>query len=393
MSRSLVVNLLVLALALIVAATIIGLVALWPSERSFAPPGALRNAHTEQAEIVSIATVACPTPTRRSCRAVGIELHSGKDEGRRFRITVFDPADTLPLSVGDEIRVSPNQLPEGAQVGGVRVDPYVFADFERRQPLLLLGLLFAGLVIVTGRWQGLRALIGLVASLAIVIGFIVPAILNGESAEGVALIGSLAVMLVTLGLAHGASIKTLAAVLGTTAALLLTLGLARLFTDAAHLTGLSSDEATFLRATVGDVSIQGLFLAGVVIATLGVLDDLTVSQASTVMALRRANRALGFRSLFTGALDVGRDHITATVNTLVLAYAGASLPVLLIFSLAGTSFSDAINSEAVAEQIVATLVGSIGLIAAVPITTALAALLVTHVQPSALADPHAGHAH
>jgi uncharacterized membrane protein len=372
---------------------VIGLIALWPDDRSFEPPGALRNARTEQAEIVGVRGAACPTPMQRTCRSVEFELRSGKDEGSRFRLTVFEPASTLPLHDGDRIRVSPNPVPEGAQIGGVRVEPYVFADFERRTPLLLLGLLFGALVVLTGRWQGLRALVGLVASLAIVIGFVVPAILDGGSPEGVALVGALAVMLVTLGLAHGVGVKTLAATLGTTAALLLTLGLARLFTNAAHLTGLSSDEATFLRATVGDVSIQGLFLAGVVIATLGVLDDLTVSQASTVMALRRANAALGFRPLFRGALGVGRDHITATVNTLVLAYAGASLPVLLIFSLAGTSFSDAINSEAVAEQIVATLVGSIGLIAAVPITTALAAVLATRVAPSALADAHAGHAH
>jgi uncharacterized membrane protein len=393
MGRSLVVNLLLLALGMIVVATVVGLVALWPRDRTFEPPGALSNARTEQADIVSVAAAACPTPAQRSCRSIEIELRSGEDEGERFRLTVFESASALPLEPGDRVRVSPNRLPEGAQIGGVQVEPYVFADFERRRPLLLLALLFGALVVVTGRWQGLRALVGLIASLAIVIGFVVPAILDGRSPEGVALVGALAVMLVTLGLAHGAGVKTLAAALGTTSALLLTLGLARLATDLAHLTGLSSDEAAFLRATVGDVSIQGLFLAGVVIATLGVLDDLTVSQASTVLALRRANAALGFRALFGGALDVGRDHITATVNTLVLAYVGASLPVVLIFSLAGTSFGDAVNSEAVAEQIVATLVGSIGLIAAVPITTALAALLATRVEPSALADAHAGHAH
>ena len=123
-----------------------------------------------------------------------------------------------------------------------------------------------------------------------------------------------------------------------------------------------------------------------VIGALGVLDDLTVSQASTVMALRRANPALHFRQLFSGALAVGHDHIAATVNTLVLAYAGASLPILLIFSLGGTSFTDAANTETVAAQIVATLVGSIGLIAAVPVTTALAALLATRLRPAQLGD-------
>jgi uncharacterized membrane protein len=130
-----------------------------------------------------------------------------------------------------------------------------------------------------------------------------------------------------------------------------------------------------------------------VIGALGVLDDLTVTQASTVLALRRANPSLGFRRLFEGAISVGHDHIAATVNTLVLAYAGAALPVLLIFSLGGTSFGDALNSESVATEVVATLVGSIGLIAAVPLTTALAALLAVRLAPESLPDEHAGHAH
>src|SRR5215208_2007479 len=132
-------------------------------------------------------------------------------------------------------------------------------------------------------------------------------------------------------------------------------------------------------------------LAGMVIGALGVLDDVTVSQASAVMALRRANPAQRWHDLYRGALDVGRDHVAATVNTLVLAYAGASLPILLVFSVGATPFADAVNGEAVAEQIVATLVGSIGLIAAVPITTALATLLASRLPPERL--PAASHAH
>jgi uncharacterized membrane protein len=134
--------------------------------------------------------------------------------------------------------------------------------------------------------------------------------------------------------------------------------------------------------------------AGMVIGALGVLDDVTVSQASAVMALRRANPAQTARQLYHGALAVGRDHVAATVNTLVLAYAGASLPVLLLFSVGDTPFSEAVNNEAVAANIVATLVGSIGLIAAVPLTTGLAALLAVHLSPDELeTEGHAGHAH
>jgi uncharacterized membrane protein len=237
---------------------------------------------------------------------------------------------------------------------------------------------------VPAGWKGVRALAGLGLSLVIVVGFIVPAILDGRSPEGVAIVGALAIMLVTIPLAHGLGPATVAACLGTSGSLLLTLGLASLFTELAHLTGLSSEEAIYVRATSGDVSLQGLLLAGMVIGALGVLDDVTITQASTVLALRQANPNLGTAALFRGALGVGHDHIAATVNTLFLAYAGASLPVLLIFNLSGTSFSDALNSEAVAAEVVATLVGSIGLIAAVPVTTAIASLLATRSGASPL---------
>jgi uncharacterized membrane protein len=174
--------------------------------------------------------------------------------------------------------------------------------------------------------------------------------------------------------------------------LMLTVGLAVIFTDLAHLTGLATEEAGFLQSSGSEISVEGLLLAGMVIGALGVLDDVTISQSSTVLALRSATPALGFRDLFTRAMRVGRDHVSATVNTLVLAYAGASLPVLLIFSSGELGFFDAANVELVAKEIVATLVGSIGLIAAVPITTALAALLSGEVDAEELAEVHA-HAH
>jgi uncharacterized membrane protein len=392
-ARSFVVNLFWLAFGVLVASTAIGLVTLWPEDRTIEQPVGLARPQTLGAEIVAVAASPCRVPGQSGCRTVTVELKEGTDEGKRATLSVTDPPDRLDLDVGDGVRVAENQLPPEAQLGGVKLDRYSLADFERTAPLLWLGLGFAALVLLTGRWQGLRALIGLGASLAIIVFFVVPSILDGSSAPGVALVGSLAIMLVTLVVTHGFGPKMLAATLGTAAALILTLGLGSLFIGAAHLTGLSSDEAIFLRASVGDISISGLLLAGMVIGALGVLDDLTVTQASTVLALRRANPSLDFRRLFAGAISVGHDHIAATVNTLVLAYAGAALPILLIFSLGGTSFGDAVNSEAVATEVVATLVGSIGLIAAVPLTTALAALLAIRLAPASLAHEHAGHAH
>ncbi len=373
MSRSLVVNLFYLALAVIAAATLVGLVTLWPREGDVEQPASLVRPETFEAEVVAIAAASCPVPGQRDCRRVTVELLEGPDEGTEARLTVAEPPDRLDLDVGDHIRVAENRLPPGAELGGVQVDRYSLADFERREPLLWLGLAFAALVVLTGRWQGVRALVGLFGSLVLLVAFIVPAILEGSSPAAVALVGSLAIMLVTLTVTHGLGPKMVAAALGTAAALVLTLGLGSLCIELTSLTGLSSDEAVYLRTTVGDISVEGLLLAGLVIAALGVLDDLTVSQSSTVLALRRANPALGFAGLFRAAVSVGQDHVAATVNTLVLAYAGASLPVLLIFSLGDTSFGDAVNSEAVASEIVATLVGSIGLVLAVPLTTALAA--------------------
>jgi uncharacterized membrane protein len=388
--RSLVVNLLVMALGVVVAATVIGLVTLWPDDAKLqAAPGTLpTQAETEKARVVGVREAACAEGSSEICRRITVELLSGKDRGKRTSFTVGDLGEGSNAEVGDRVRVHANPVP-ATLLGGVKVDPYVFSDFERRRPLALLFAIFAAVVVVTGRVRGLRALIGLVASLGVVIFFLVPAILDGKTPETVALIGAFAVMLVTIPLAHGFGVKTLAACLGTSVSLLLTLVLATTFTDLTHLTGFASEEAIYLRAVTEDVSLQGLLLAGMIVGALGVLDDLTVTQSSTVLALQRANPAQGFGELFRGAVSVGQDHIAATVNTLVLAYVGASLPVLLVFSFGGVSFSDAVNTEAVASQVVAMLVGSIGLIAAVPITTALAALLATRVRIPLDAHVHA----
>jgi uncharacterized membrane protein len=379
---------------LLVAGTATGLVLLWPEQREIPRPAELGAApDTEKGEIVGVRATPCGLGAGRDdCLEVTAELKSGPDEGDEVTFT-FAAAEG-DFDIGDDVRLLKNQqldVPPDALDAGIEVPAYSFSDFERRTPMLGLVIMFAALVLLTGRWQGLRALVGLCGSLAVIVFFIVPAILDGQPPTAVAFVGALAIMLITLPLAHGAGPKTIAASLGTAASLSLALVLGYVFIDLANLSGASSEEAVYLRATQGELSLQGLLLAGMVIAALGVLDDLTVSQSATVMALRRANPNLGFGALFRSAVSVGHDHIAATVNTLVLAYAGASLPVLLIFSLADTPFADAINFEAVAEAVVATLVGSIALIAAVPITTALAALLASRVGHDELLE--AGHAH
>jgi uncharacterized membrane protein len=373
--------------ALLVLGVVAGLALLWPDGSGARRPAAPQAAAGESARVLAIERGGCEAFAGPGCRLAELELRSGPERGERTFLALPAGRFTPPIEVGDDIRVARNTRGAGEEVplGDAAQQPVAFVDFERTSPLLVLFLGFVALVVVLGRWHGVRALLGLGLSLAIVVEFLAPAILDDRPLVLTALVGALAVMVVTLLLSHGAGLKSMAAMLGTAGALLLTTLLALIAVRGADVTGLSSDQAALLLAGVeGGISLQGLVVAGMVVGALGVLDDVTVSQASTVLALRRANPGLGFRRLLGEALAVGRDHLGATVNTLVLAYAGAALPVLLIFNTAGTPFGDAVSREPVAEQIVAMLVGSIGLIAAVPLTTAIAALLATRL-PAATA--------
>jgi len=335
------------------------------------------------AEVVSVETQRCRFALGNHCRVMTVKLLEGPDKGKRSSFVMTPVPGLSGPENGERIRVL--HTPPAPPRADVKLPPYQFADFDRRQPMLWLTVGFVVLLVATGRLHGFRALAGLGVSLLILLKFVIPSILDGHSAVAVALTGAFAMMLITIPLCYGLRAKAIAAWLGTAVSLLLAVGLAWGFTHLAHLAGTSSEEAAFLSTADAKISLQGLLLAGMVIGALGVLIDLTVSQASTVIALRRVNHSLGFQGLFRGALDVGHDHIAATVNTLVFAYAGASLPVLLIFSIGGTPFTDAINSEAVSEEVIAALVGSIGLIASMPITTALAALLATRMTDTELA--------
>ena len=361
---------------------------LWPGETRV--PTQNGNVALEQGEVVRLTAVPCRAPKAKDCRQVDIELSTGPDAGTTTSVTVGESGSDFRPALGDRMRLSRNMVPEG--VDPADVVPYTLNDYERRAPLLWLALGFVAVVLLVGRARGLRALIGLCASVAIVFGFIVPAVLEGTSPIAVALTGALAIMLVTIVITHGAGVLTLAAILGTTASLAITAALGVAFVELAHLTGLSSDASTLLLAGRGDLSFEGIILAGLVIASLGVLDDVTVSQASVVLALRRASPSLGLRELYSSALRVGQDHSTATVNTLVLAYVGAALPVLLIFNASGVRVGDALNSEGVAVEVVSMLAGSIGLLAAVPVTTLLAAWMAVQLRAESVPEQHA-HVH
>jgi uncharacterized membrane protein len=373
----------VVVIALAVA---VGLIAMWPGEVEPALSEGL-TARTERAQVEAVETAPCPPPQPGSCTEATARLESGPDEGREITLPLGGAGIAPELEGGDQVRVTATPAPEGGET------IYNLTDFERRSPMLFLAVAFAALVIVFGRLRGALSLLGLGISLALIVLFVVPAILDGSSPLLVALVGSLGVMLATIALAHGLGPKSIAAMLGTALSLALVALLAEAAIELTHLTGLSSEEATLLNLNVAEVSAEGLLVAGMVIGALGVLDDVTVSQASTVLALRAARPGQGFGELYRGALGVGRDHVSATVNTLVLAYVGSSLPVLLLFSAGTVGFADVVNSEIVAKEIVAMLVGSIGLIAAVPLTTALAALLARGLPEPATSEVAGAHAH
>jgi uncharacterized membrane protein len=379
-------RLFLIVVVMLAVVTVAGLAVLWPGEVK-AKLGQGITAKTERAAVERIAEFRCSGFQTDRCRNVTIRLESGRDRGDTAVLQLGTSALDPELSVGDRVRVV-----KAAAVAGQQAS-YGLTDFERRTPMLVLALAFCALVVAFGRLRGAFSLVGLVLSLGIVLAFVVPAILDGKPPLAVAVVGSMAVMLVTISLAHGLGPKSIAAIVGTALSLLLTVGLAVLSTDLTHLTGLASEEAALLQANGGDFELEGLLLAGVVIGALGVLDDVTISQASTVLALRGANPSLGRGELLRRALLVGRDHVSATVNTLVLAYVGSALPLLLVFSSGQLGFVDAVSIELIAKEVVATLVGSIGLIAAVPITTALATLLSEDVAPERLAGVRAGHVH
>ncbi|MYV96834.1 YibE/F family protein, partial [Streptomyces sp. SID3343] len=301
------------------------------------------------------------------CRRVTFEIKTGPDKGHRVT-EVVRPDQPLQFTVGQGVVLAyaPN-APEDLR--------YTPIDVHRGPPMLVLAGLFAFAVILVGRLRGLTALIALGISFVVLSFFILPAILHGSNPLLVAVVGGSAIMFVALYLCHGLSARTSVAVVGTLVSLSLIGLLGSVFIRWAHLTGNTSDETGLVHALYPGIETQGLLLAGFIIGSLGVLDDVTVTQTSAVWELKQADPTMSARKLYRAGIRIGRDHIASTVNTLVLAYAGAALPLMLLFSIARQDVVAVASSEIVAEEIARTLVGSIGLVASVPVTTALAALL------------------
>jgi uncharacterized membrane protein len=357
-------------------------------EPAAAPEGDLdAPVETVEGRVVEILAVDPPTAERAGpAQTLLIEIVRGEERGNRVE-TRYGEGEALPESslarLGDRVLMERASGPDG--------DRYFISDFVRWPSLLILALLFGVAVVAVGGWVGVRALVSVGFSVLILSAFIIRGILAGHPPLLVSIIGSFALLTATLYLTYGWRPKTHAALAGLGLSLLITGALAVLSVNFTRLNGLGAETALFLRLQSGiALDLQGIFLAGLIIGTLGVLDDVTTNQASVVFELKRAAPGLSRRELFSRSMVVGRDHIAAIVNTLLLAYAGASLTLLLLIASQSVSLGQTVNRAFLAEEIVRTLVGSLGLIAATPITSAIAVALASRVPSTAETDE--GHA-
>ena len=394
----------VAALCVIGLAMVVGAVLLWPSGHKAEIPLPFQNAaggavSTVRGQVQSTALADCGSPSAGqvltgspapgvagsgTCVQSMVRIDTGPNSGADTLIEFSRSPGNPELMAGETIRIF-------RQVDAQGVTSYGFYDYERGWSLALLAALFAIVIVAVARWRGLRALAGIVVAFAVLVVFLLPALRDGAPALPAALVASAAILFAVIYLAHGISLRTSAALLGTLTAMLLSAFLSWGAIELTHLTGLSEDHNNEVAAYMGNVSIKGLLLAGFIIGSLGVLNDVTITQASAVFELAHVGHG-SRREIFLRGMRVGSDHIASTVYTLVLAYAGSSLPLLLLFSVANRSLMDVLTSEGVAIEIARSAVGGIALALAVPLTTALAAALATpNVSPAPTTPADTGH--
>lgn len=358
----------------VVGAVILGalaaLLVLWPHGDGQAVPEGYQDDRL-RTEITAIER--CPDDP--SCLVATAEIHGEQSE---VALPVGEGAPSF--SAGDEILVND----PGPSANGEPTQ-YSFLDFDRSTPVIWLAALFALAVVALSRWKGLASLLSLALSLAAVGAFVLPALLAGESPLPVALTAAALIMVVTIYASQGVNVRSSVALVGTLVSLAVAGSIGAFFTTVGRFTGFSDESVKFLVAILGEVDVRGLLLAGLIIGALGVLDDVTVTQTAAVWEIAAADPTATRRDVFAAAMRIGRAHVSATVNTLVLAYVGASLPLLMLLSALNTSLRDQLFSEGVAQEVVRGLAGSLGIIAAVPITTALA-VAVVHLRPGAVTE-------
>jgi uncharacterized membrane protein len=347
-----------------------------------------QEVHQEFQELVKAEVLEVVSESERDITGTGTtanvqELRILLLDGSQKGLVVPLENDLIMLKKGDEIFVNHLSAIDGTEY-------YTFKDIERRGPLVVLIVVFIGLVIWLSGMQGVRAVLSLGLSFAAIIFLLIPALLKGYSPALSSLVISGLVLSATLFLTHGFKPRVVITFFGTFGAVFITCLLAWIWVVWMRFTGFSDDTSVYLNlATGGTINLSGLLLGGIIIGLLGVLDDVSITQASVVQELKGANPKLGFKQLYTKALRVGKDHVGSLVNTLALAYAGASLPLILLYSYSASPLMVIVNQEVIAAEILRIVVGSIGLILAVPLTTALAAWYFKDKQ----VDPDGDHGH
>ncbi|VFB00242.1 YibE/F-like protein [Nocardia cyriacigeorgica] len=366
----------------------IATIALWPSEQQVDIPLPMQNAgggavQTEAGTVVLQDMGACGSPSlgkvfadkpdppatnAYTCQRSLIAIESGPHEGNHTLLEIAPGPGQPELKAGDHIRIVRQTAPDGTPL-------YSFDDYARGLPLTLIALAFVVVIIAVARWRGLRALLGLGFAFGVLVMFMLPALLDGKPAIPVALVAGSLILYAVLYLAHGVNLRTSSALLGTLTSMVLAAVLSWIAIGVTDLTGLSEEQNTNVATYLEHVSITGLLLAGFIIGSLGVLNDVTITQASAAFELAALDEGATRREIFAAAMRVGRDHIASTVYTLVLAYAGGALPLLLLFSVAGREIRDVLVGDAVAIEIARSAVGGIALALSVPLTTGIAVLL------------------
>ncbi len=373
--------LLLAVLAAVAVAAVAGVVLLWPDAGKvddlkgsvgFAVEGA-----TFPKATVDEVLPACPRAgpndqpdTSEPCGQVTVTVDEGAEQGTKVTVDVPPEVSDAGLAQGDQLVL----LRTPGQDGQPAVLSYF--EIERSTSLWLVAGLFVVVVLAVARLRGLMALIGLGFAGAVVGIFVIPAMLAGQPAIPVALVAAAVIMYVVLYTTHGPSLRTSAALAGTLAGMAMTAGIAWWSVGSAHLTGVVDDGGRILSTFAGEISLQELLVAAVIIAGLGVLNDVTITQASVVWELRGASPTMNRSRLFASAMRIGRDHIASTIYTIVFAYAGSALTLLLAVSLYDRSWLDLLGTEEIAEELVRSFASSIGLVLAVPVTTAIAVAVV-----------------
>lgn len=369
----------------LVLATVVAVALLWPPrpDRPESAGGTFYNG-----EVTEVRQQACPPEQQaagfRRCGEVTVRVDEGPDAGRAVVTPMPDGPGAPSVRPGDRVVLSVVTNP--ANPAEAR---YGIADHRRGTPLLLLVALFALVIVAFGLRRGLASLAGLVACFTLLVTFVLPGIISGHPPLLVAVVGAAMVLFVIMYLVHGVSVRTSVAVLGTLCALIVTGALGVLASAVTHLTGFTGNDELTLFSAIPDLDLRGVLLAGIIIGSLGVLDDVTVSQAATVAEIARANPQLSRWQLYRAGTRVGRAHVASVVNTLVLAYAGASLPLLLLIvvSTSGDDTGLILTAQPIAQEIVRSVVATVGLVAAVPVTTALAAFVCGSAGAAAAGGP------